>query len=68
MGRRRKKIIENVTITGIADKGMSVGRTDEGQVVFVSVIIAALAIYKTWFAIRKYRLKKLKSSLKDSIR
>ena len=35
MGRRRKKIIENVTITGIADKGMSVGRTDEGQVIFV---------------------------------
>ena len=36
MGRRRKDItLENVKITGIADKGRSVGRDPEGQVVFV---------------------------------
>ena len=35
MGRRRKKIIEKVTITGIADKGMGVGRAEDGQVVFM---------------------------------
>ncbi|NNF34862.1 MAG: 23S rRNA (uracil(1939)-C(5))-methyltransferase RlmD [Saprospiraceae bacterium] len=35
MGRRRKKIVENVTITGIADKGMSVGRSEDGQVLFI---------------------------------
>ena len=35
MGRRRKKVIENVAITGIADKGMSVGRAEDGQVVFI---------------------------------
>lgn len=34
----------------------------------LAAIIVALAIYHSWFAIRKYRLKKLKSSLKDSIR
>ena len=36
MGRRRRDItLENVKITGIADKGRSVGRDPEGQVVFV---------------------------------
>ncbi|MEM9990867.1 MAG: 23S rRNA (uracil(1939)-C(5))-methyltransferase RlmD [Bacteroidota bacterium] len=37
MGRRRKKFpyLENVRVTGIADKGRSVGRTEAGQVVFV---------------------------------
>lgn len=37
MGRKKRtrKIIENITITGIAEKGMSVGRTAEGEVVFV---------------------------------
>ena len=35
MGRRRKpRILENVTITGLADKGRAVGRYDE-KVVFV---------------------------------
>lgn len=34
MRRQNKKIIENVTITGIADKGRAVGRTAEGQVIF----------------------------------
>ncbi len=32
---RRKKTIENVTITGIADKGKSVGRDANGKVYFV---------------------------------
>jgi len=32
---RRKKLLTEVLITGIADKGKSVGRTAEGQVVFV---------------------------------
>jgi len=36
MGRkRRKKLVPKVTISGIADKGKSVGRDAEGQVIFV---------------------------------
>jgi 23S rRNA (uracil1939-C5)-methyltransferase len=37
MGRRRKvlKTLENIALTGIADKGLAVGRTEDGQVVFV---------------------------------
>ncbi len=36
MGRRRKpQLVERVTITGIADKGKSVGRDPEGRVIFV---------------------------------
>ena len=36
MGRRRKpRLLENVTITGIADRGKAVGRSPEGEVVFV---------------------------------
>ena len=36
MGRKRKKkILEQVAITGVADKGRSVGRDLEGKVVFV---------------------------------
>ena len=40
MGRRKKKIriIEQVRITGIADKGWSAGRTEDGQVVFVEKV------------------------------
>ncbi len=37
MSRRRKPIIlEKVTITGMADRGKGVGRTEDGQVVFVA--------------------------------
>lgn len=32
---RKKKLIENVTITGVADKGLAVGRDPEGVVYFV---------------------------------
>jgi 23S rRNA (uracil1939-C5)-methyltransferase len=32
---RKKRTIKNIEITGIADKGMGVGRSSEGQVVFV---------------------------------
>lgn len=35
MGNRKKKILKNIHISGIADKGKSVGRTEDGQVVFV---------------------------------
>jgi 23S rRNA (uracil1939-C5)-methyltransferase len=36
MGRnRRSKIAENITISGIADKGMSVGRDEDGSVYFL---------------------------------
>lgn len=36
MGRRRKiKIVEDVTLSGIADKGLAVGRDPEGVVYFV---------------------------------
>ena len=35
MGRRRKpKKVEEITFTGIADKGKSVGRDTEGRVIF----------------------------------
>ena len=43
MGRRRKsrfpQRIDNVSITGIADKGFCVGRTPEGEVVFVENVV-----------------------------
>lgn len=32
---RKKKSIQNLLITGIADKGKAVGRTEDGQVIFV---------------------------------
>lgn len=35
MGRRKLKIVPNITMTGIADKGRAVGRDSEGQVYFV---------------------------------
>ncbi|MBK7223233.1 MAG: 23S rRNA (uracil(1939)-C(5))-methyltransferase RlmD [Saprospiraceae bacterium] len=37
MGRRKKnkRVVENILITGIADKGMSVGRNEEGEVFFI---------------------------------
>lgn len=35
MARRSKKIICNITISGIADRGKAVGRSAEGEVVFV---------------------------------
>ncbi|MFM1876963.1 MAG: rRNA ((1939)-C(5))-methyltransferase RlmD, partial [Bacteroidota bacterium] len=38
MGRRRKQILENVTITDIADKGQALARVDE-MVVFVTGVI-----------------------------
>lgn len=42
MGRRRKLkrvVAENVTITGIADKGKGVGRDDQGRVIFVEGVV-----------------------------
>ena len=37
MGRRhkRKKVVEDVVMTGIADKGKAVGRAPSGEVLFV---------------------------------
>ncbi len=32
---KKRKVFQNITITGIADKGKGVGRTDDGQVIFV---------------------------------
>lgn len=34
-GKRKRKIVKNVSLTGIADKGKAVGRDPEGQVYFV---------------------------------
>ncbi|NNE28374.1 MAG: 23S rRNA (uracil(1939)-C(5))-methyltransferase RlmD [Saprospiraceae bacterium] len=34
MGRRKKKILESVLISGIADKGKAVGRAEDGLVIF----------------------------------
>lgn len=39
MAKRKKKVIENLAITGIADKGKAVGRTPEGEVVFVEDVV-----------------------------
>lgn len=43
MGRRRQgrlpQNLEDVTITGLADKGFCVGKTPEGQVVFVEKVV-----------------------------
>ncbi len=36
---RRKKTLQNVSITGIADKGRGVGRTADGKVVFVEEVV-----------------------------
>jgi 23S rRNA (uracil1939-C5)-methyltransferase len=36
MARRRKRTVRDVSITGIADKGMAVGRSPEGEVIFVN--------------------------------
>jgi 23S rRNA (uracil1939-C5)-methyltransferase len=35
MSKRRKQQVDNVTITGIADAGMAVGRSPEGEVIFL---------------------------------
>ncbi len=35
MGRRKKKLFEKVEVTGIADKGKAVGRSSEGEVIFI---------------------------------
>jgi len=37
-GNRKRKILENIPITGIADKGKGVGRTPDGQVIFVEEV------------------------------
>ncbi len=40
MGRnRKKKVVKNLEIIGVADKGKGVGRTEEGVVVFVEKVI-----------------------------
>ncbi len=39
MARRKKKILSEVLIKGIADKGKAVGRDAEGQVVFVDNVV-----------------------------
>ena len=35
MGRRKPKHVSNISVTGIADKGMAVGRNEEGLVHFL---------------------------------
>ena len=39
MGRRKKKLVPKVEITGIADRGKAVGRDQEGQVIFVDKVV-----------------------------
>lgn len=39
MAKRKKRVIENLLITGIADKGKAVGKTEAGEVVFVDEAI-----------------------------
>ncbi len=36
MARRKPRLVENVTITGLADRGKVVGRDEEGRVIFVT--------------------------------
>ena len=37
--KKQRKIFENVSITGIADRGKAVGRTPEGEVIFVERVV-----------------------------
>lgn len=39
MRKKIKKIVQKVKITGIADRGRSVGRADNGQVIFVENVV-----------------------------
>lgn len=40
MGRRKKpRLVKDVTFTGFADKGKSVGRDEEGRVIFVEEVV-----------------------------
>jgi 23S rRNA (uracil1939-C5)-methyltransferase len=41
MGRRRRKffVVENISISGLADKGRGVGRDEEGKVFFVENVV-----------------------------
>ncbi|MEM6772100.1 MAG: TRAM domain-containing protein, partial [Bacteroidota bacterium] len=45
--------IENVSITGLADKGFCVGKTEEGQVVFVEKVVPGDLVH-----VRPFRKKK----------
>ncbi len=38
MRYKKRKVHQNITITGIADKGKGVGRTEDGQVLFVEEV------------------------------
>jgi len=57
MGRNRRnrfpERIDNVTITGLADKGFCVGKTDEGMVVFVEKVVPGDVV-----DVRPFRKKK----------
>ena len=40
MGRRKKpRLVKDVAFTGFADKGKSVGRDEEGRVIFVEEVV-----------------------------
>ncbi len=45
--------IENVSIVGLADKGFCVGKTDDGQVVFVEKVVPGDKVH-----VRPFRKKK----------
>ena len=55
MGRRRRfpERIEKVSITGLADKGFCVGKTEDGQVVFVEHVVPGDVV-----DVRPFRRKK----------
>ena len=46
MAKFKAKKVENIEITGIADQGMSVGRTPEGAVIFVFGAVHIFQVFK----------------------
>ncbi len=67
MARKKPQLVENVTITGIADAGMSVGRSPEGEVIFVQGAVPGdlvdVIVYKKR---KKIKIASVKSFVKYS--
>ncbi|HMP30345.1 MAG TPA: 23S rRNA (uracil(1939)-C(5))-methyltransferase RlmD [Saprospiraceae bacterium] len=53
MARRKPQLVQNVRISGIADAGMAVGRTDEGEVIFVQGAVPGDIVDVTVYKKRK---------------
>jgi 23S rRNA (uracil1939-C5)-methyltransferase len=67
MARKKPQFVQNVSITGIADAGMSVGRSQEGEVIFVQGAVPGdlvdVVVYKKR---KKIKIASVKSFVKYS--